>query len=45
MRMRKLVQGLSLAQILPAKINKMISPINPGFIDVNQTVQAMQWKD
>ena len=38
MRMRKLVLGLSLAQILPEKINKMISPNNPGFIDVNRTV-------
>ena len=38
MRMRKLVLGLSLAQILPEKINKMLSPNNPGFIDVNRTV-------
>ena len=38
MRMRKLELGLSLGQILPEKIYKMISPNNLGFIDVNQTV-------
>ena len=40
MRMRKLVLNLSLAQILPEKINKMISPNIIGFIDVNRTVIA-----
>ena len=29
---------LSVAQILPKEINKMVSPNNPGFIDVNRTV-------
>ena len=38
MRMRKLVLDFSLAQILPEKINKMLSPNNFVFIDVNQTV-------
>ena len=38
MRMRKLVLGLTVAEILPAKINKMLSLNNLGFIDVNQTV-------
>ena len=38
MKMRKLVLGLSLAQILPEEINKILSPNNPGFIDVNRTV-------
>ena len=37
-RMRKLVLGLSLAQKLLEEINKMFSPNDPGFIDVNQTV-------
>ena len=36
--MQKLVLGLSLAQILPEEINKIISPNNPGFIDV-MTIQ------
>ena len=36
--MRKLVLDFSLAQILPEKINKMLSPNNFVFIDVNQTV-------
>ena len=36
--MRKLVLGLSVAQILPEKINKILSPNNPGLIDVNPTV-------
>ena len=35
MRMRKLVLGLSLAQIISEKINKMLSSNNLGFIDVN----------
>ena len=34
----KIVIGLFLAQILPEKINKMLSPNNVGFIDVNWTV-------
>ena len=38
MRMRKLVLVLSLAQVLPEKINKVLSPNNHGFIDVNRTV-------
>ena len=38
MRMRKLVLDLSLAQILPAKINKMFLPKKLGFIDVLRTV-------
>ena len=33
-----MVLGLFLAQILPEKINKMLSSNNPGFIDVNRTV-------
>ena len=41
MRMQKLVLVLSLAQILPKEINKMVSPYNPGFIDVNRTVHNM----
>ena len=36
--LRKLISDLSLAQILPEKINKMLSPNNFVFIDVNQTV-------
>ena len=42
MRMRKLVLGLSLAQILPEKINKIHSSNNLGFIDVNRTVSVAQ---
>ena len=38
MRMRKLVLDLSLAQILPEEINKMLSLNNPGFIDLLSTV-------
>ena len=38
MRMRKLILGLSLAQVLPEKINKIHSSNNLGFIDVNRTV-------
>ena len=38
MRMQKLVLGLSLAQMLPEKINKMFSSNNLRFIDVNRTV-------
>ena len=38
MRMRKLVLGLSLAQVLPKKINKILTPNSLGFIDVNRTV-------
>ena len=38
MRMRKLVLDLSLAQILPEKINKMLSLNSLGFIDVLSTV-------
>ena len=37
MRIQKLVLGLSLAQILSEEINKMFSPNNLGFIDVNQS--------
>ena len=41
MRMRKLVLKLSLAQILPEKINKkMLSLNNLGFIDVLSTVHS-----
>ena len=39
MRMRKLVLDLSLAKILPEKINKMFSLNNLGFIDVLSTVK------
>ena len=39
MRMRKSVLNLSLVQILPEKINKMLSLINLGFISVLLTVQ------
>ena len=42
MRMRKLVLDLSLAQILPEKINKMLSLNNLGFIDVLSTVKRRQ---
>ena len=42
MRMRKLVLGLSVAQILPEKMNKMLSPNYLGFIDVNQTVDTIK---
>ena len=42
MRVRKLVSGLFLAQILPEKINKMLSSNNPEFIDVNRTVHNFQ---
>ena len=38
MRIRKLVLDLSLAQILPEKINKMFSLNNLGFIDMSRTV-------
>ena len=38
MRMRKLVLGLSLAQILPEKIDKMFLPKKLGFIDMLSTV-------
>ena len=38
MRMQKLELGLSLAQLVPEKINKMNSLNNLGFIYVNQTV-------
>ena len=38
MRMRKLALDLSLAQILPEEINKMLSLNNPGFIDLLSTV-------
>ena len=37
MRMRKLVLDLSVAQILPEKINKMFLPKKLGFIDVLRT--------
>ena len=40
MRMRKLVLDLSLAQILPEKINKMLSLNYLGFIDVLSTVHT-----
>ena len=38
MRMRKLVLNLSVAEILPEKINKMLLPKKLGFIDVLSTV-------
>ena len=38
MRIRKLVFGLSVAQILPEKISKMFLPKKLGFIDVFSTV-------
>ena len=38
MMMRKLVLDLPLAHVLPEKINKILSPNNFGFIDVNRTV-------
>ena len=38
MRMRKLVLDLSVAQILPEKINKVFLPKKLGFIDVLSTV-------
>ena len=38
MRMRKLVLDLSVAQILPEKINKICLPKKLGFIDVLLTV-------
>ena len=41
MRMQKLVLDLSLAQVLPEKINKILTPNSLGFIDVNQTVKAI----
>ena len=37
-RMRKLVLGLSLAQILPGKIDEMLFQKKHGFIDMNRTV-------
>ena len=40
MRMRKFALDLSLAQILPEKINKMLSLDNLGFIDVLATVAS-----
>ena len=42
MRMRKLVLGLSVAQILPEKINKMLFLKNLGFFDVNRTVSVRE---
>ena len=38
MRMRKFVLDLSVAQIVPEKINKMFLPKELGFIDVLSTV-------
>ena len=38
MRMPKLVLGLFVAQVLPKKIKKMLSPNSLGFICVNRTV-------
>ena len=40
--MRKLVLGLSVAQILPEKINKMLFLKNLGFFDVNRTVSVRE---
>ena len=40
MRMRKLLLDLSVAQILPEKINKIFLPKELGFIDVLSTVGA-----
>ena len=42
MRTRKLVFFLSVAQILPEKINKMFLPKKLGFIDVLSTVSIKQ---
>ena len=39
---RKLVLGLSLAQILPEKLDKMFSQQKHGFIDVNRTVSCLE---
>ena len=36
--MRKLVLGLSLAQVLPEKINIIVPPNSFEFIDMNRTV-------
>ena len=45
MRMQKLVLDLSLAQVLPEKINKILTPNGLGFIDVNRTVaMLLLWK-
>ena len=41
MRMRKLVLELSVAQILPEKINKMLLPKMLRFIDVLSTVYGL----
>ena len=38
------ILGLSVAQVLPEKIKKMLSPNNLGFIDVNQTVRMLFFK-
>ena len=42
MRMRKLLLALSLAQKLHENINKILSPISLGFIDVNRTVSTLK---
>ena len=41
MRMRKMVLSLSVAQLIPEKINKMFSLNNLGFMNVNQTVRII----
>ena len=43
-RMRKLVLSLSVAQIIPKKINKTLSPNKLGFIDVNRTVLFVNFR-
>ena len=45
MRMRKLVLGLSLAQVFPEKINKIVTPNSLGFIYVNRTVNVIMYFD
>ena len=40
--MRKLVLGLSIAQILPENTNKMLSTNNLRFMDVNLTVNIIE---
>ena len=42
MKMRKLVLGLSLAQILPEKINKIFSSNNPGRFLLVESVLAIR---
>ena len=44
MGIHKLVLGLSLVQIVPEKINKILCLNNLGFIDVNRTVSRLEKK-